>query len=262
VPVVLVHNTPSTLFSFSELIHGSTPDDGRGDFAGLSAGRDVYAIELIGHGIAPGQLPAYSFELCARFISAAIRALKLERVHLLGTSYAGEFVWRAALNDPDLIASLTLIDSSGIRRRDQDWLSEEMVMRENSLAKWGWLLNSSDRIEAALAPHFQELPPDRVEEFLIVCENSENWSAMIDLVRDENGDREGELAQIVAPTLILWGADDIAYPLAYYGQRFAKEIPRSELVVLPETGHYPHEERPAEVLQILYKFFDNHKVSP
>lgn len=250
-PVVLIHGTPSTLFSWTEIIYG-----GEG-FEGLLASRDVYAIEVIGHGIAPGDASPYSFEGCAKFVAAAIEALGLDRVHLVGSSYGSEFVWRTALNQPQMIASLVLMDSSGYVRRDQDWLPEEEVMRDNSLAKIGWMLNSRDRITTALKPHFDAIPPGRVDEFFLVCDNAQNWKAMIDLARDENGLREGELKRIQAPTLILWGENDIAYPVEIYAKRFAQDIPRAELIALPATGHYPHEQRPAEVLGVLSRFFDS-----
>ncbi|MFT5476407.1 MAG: pimeloyl-ACP methyl ester carboxylesterase [Planctomycetota bacterium] len=262
VPVVLVHNTPSTLFSWTELIYGSSEGSGRDGFVGLNATRDVFAIELIGHGIAPGDASPYSFERCARFVTAAIHALGLEQVHLIGSSYGGEFAWRAALNDPALTASLTLIDSSGFARRPEDWLSEEIVMRENSLAKIGWILNSRKRVEAALAPHFRGIPPDRIEEFFLVCENADNWKAMIDLVRDENGSRENELGNLRTPALVLWGEEDLAYPLDVYGQRFADTIPNAKLGVITGAGHYPHEERPAEVVRLLSDFFDAEENKP
>ena len=253
-PAVLVHGTPSTLFTWTELVFGREGDDG---FEGLRATRDVYAIEVIGHGVAPGTAAPYTFERCARFVTAAIRGLGLERVHLVGSSYGGEFVWRAALDEPELIESLVLIDSSGYTRREEDWLPEEVVMRENSLAKIGWMLNSRERITTALAPHFDVIPPDRVDEFFLVCENAHNWKAMIDLARDENGTREAEIPDIQAPTLVLWGAEDIAYHLDVYGERFARDIPRAELLALPGTGHYPHEERPREVIGALNRFFDS-----
>ncbi len=256
IPVVLVHGTPSTLFSWTELVYG-----GEG-FVGLSATHDVYAIEVVGHGIAPGDAAPYGFERAARFVASAIRALGLERVHLVGSSYGGEFVWRAALNEPDLVAGLVLLDSAGYARRDRDWLPEEELMRDSSLAKLGWMLNSKDRITTALEPHFDTIPPGRVEEFFLVCDNAHNWKAMIDLARDENGDRENELANIQAPTLVLWGEDDIAYPLEVYGRRFAEDIPGAELVTFPDTGHYPHEQRPAEVLAVMRSFFGSIDETP
>jgi len=252
-PIVLIHGTPSTLLSWTELIYGSTKPGT--EFEGLAASHEVYAIEIIGHGIAPGDAAPYGFERCARFIGAALEALGLEQVHLVGSSYGGEFAWRAALNEPDRFASLTLLDSSGVRRRDDDWLSEEVLMRENGLAKLGWILNSRDRIRSALAPHFREIPPDRVEEFFLVCQNSHNWKAMVDLACDENGDRESELPKLKTPTLLLWGEEDLAYSVDYYGQRFAEAIPNSQFVKIENTGHYPHEESPARVVRELLQFF-------
>jgi len=249
-PVVLVHGTPSTLFSWTPLASGSN------DVAGLAAERDVYALEVTGHGVAPEDSSPASFERCAAMVRAALTALELERVHLVGSSYGGEFAWRAALDAPERIASLVLIDSSGYPRRDGDWLSEEVQMRENPLAKLGWLLNTRERIEYALAPHFDVIPPDRVEEFFLVCSNPSNWSAMVDLARDENGDRAAELTEITAPTLLVWGARDVAYALDFYGRRFERDIPEAELAVVPDSGHYPHEERPGLVAAMLTNFYD------
>lgn len=248
-PVVLVHGTPSTLFTWTEIAFGG---DG---FEGLRERRDVYAIEVIGHGVARGDASPYDFERCARFVAAAIRSFGLERVHLVGNSYGGEFAWRAALDAPELVASLALLDSSGYARAEGAFLSEEVQMRENSLARFGWLLNSRERIETALAPHFRTLPPGRVEEMFQICQNADNWHAMVELARDENGDRQDELRDLAAPTLLLWGAEDLAYPREAVAERFAADLPSAELVVLSDTGHYPHEERPALVLAELERFF-------
>ena len=81
---------------------------------------------------------------------------------------------------------------------------------------------------------------------------------MVELARDENGQCEAELAELSTPALLLWGEDDRAYSLEYYGRRFADTIPDARLVVLPETGHYPHEERPAEVVGLLNDFLAEH----
>jgi pimeloyl-ACP methyl ester carboxylesterase len=249
IPVVLVHGTPSTLFTWSELASGG---DG---FAGLAAERTVYLVEVVGHGVAPAGPEPTTFQLCADYVAAALEALDLERAFLVGQSYGGEFAWRAALDHPERVAGLVISNSSGYPRREGDWLPEEVEMRENGLADLGYLLNSRERVATALAPHFRDLPPDRVDEFFLVCENRANWKAMIDLARDENGDRAKELPHIAVPTLVLWGSDDVAYSTEFYAERFARDIPGAELALLADTGHYPHEERPAEVAARLADFF-------
>jgi len=249
-PVVLVHGTPDTLFAWTPLIFGE------GGEPGLAAERDVYAIEVIGHGIAPGRVRgATTFEHCARFVNAAVRALDIEPAHVVGNSYGGEFAWRAVLNDPTRFASLTLIDSSGYARRDGEFLPEEREMRENGLAGIGYLVNSRERIETALAPHYDTIPEGRIEEVFLVCENSVNWNAMVDLVRDEEGHRQDEIANISVPTLVVWGEDDLAYDPERFARAFADDIPNAELVTFADTGHYPHESRRAEFLARLETFY-------
>ena len=47
-------------------------------FSGLAEDRDVYAIEIVGHGIAPNAAGPHSFERCAQYISDAVRAKMAE----------------------------------------------------------------------------------------------------------------------------------------------------------------------------------------
>ena len=46
---------------------------------------------------------------------------------------------------------------------------------------------------------------------------------------------------ISVPVLIIWGAEDEVVPLSV-GRNFKRDIPNSELVILPQCGHIPPEE--------------------
>lgn len=244
--VVLVHGTPSSLVTWTGTVFGP---------GGLAESCDVVALEMVGHGTTRTTLDGYSFERGAEWIQAFLEGLGLTGVTLVGNSYGGEFVWRAALNRPDLVARVVLMSSSGFPRQDDEWFPEEVKMREMSLAKIGWLLNSRDNVRGALQPHFQMPVPDaHVEEVFLVCENRDNWHAMIDLARDENGTRAGELAKLRQPTLLLWGAEDIAYRPDTIAERFRATLPDARLVRIEGAGHYPQEEKPAEVARALAAF--------
>lgn len=247
--VVLVHGTPSSLFSWTEVVFG-----GEG-FAGLAATCDVVVLDVIGHGVTRAKVPPYSFQRCADYVAGAIAALGLEDVCLVGQSYGGEFVWRAALDHPERIARVVLVDSAGYPRRDDEWLPEEVKMREWWVARWGYLFNSRERILSALQPHFQEpVTADRRDEIYLVCSNADSWRAMVDLARDENGTRSGELTQLRQPTLLVWGALDIAYKPERFAVLFERDIPHAELVLIEGSGHYPQEEQPAAVVEALETF--------
>lgn len=247
--VVLVHGTPSSLVTWTELVHGGP------GFEGLAASCRVYALEVVGHGTTRTELGSYSFQACADWVSAFLDALDLADVTLVGQSYGGEFAWRAALDRPQRVSRLVLMSSSGFARRDDEWLPEEFQMRERSLAKIGWLLNSRDRVATAVQPHFAEpVPPDRLDEYFLVLENSDNWHAMIDLARDENGARSAELARLAQPTLLVWGERDVAYRPERFARLFADTIPGARLELVAGSGHYPHEERTARVVELIRGF--------
>lgn len=248
-PLVFVHGTPSTLFDWAELVCGTA---GEPALAGES---EIYLVEVPGHGTNRSELPRAAFQACADSVRALLESLDLREVTLVGQSYGGEFAWRAALDAPERVRKLVLIDSSGWARPDDAWLPEERKLRNWSVARLGWLLNSRERLRPALELHFrQPLDAERLEELYLCCDNPANWRAMTDLCRDENGTRERELASLRQPTLLVWGERDRAYPVEREGRRFEAAIRGARLCVVPDAGHYPHAEQPAAVRRLLREF--------
>ena len=247
--LVLVHGTPSTLSTWTQAIWG-----GAGGTA-LVDHFEVYALELLDHGFGPAADGSASFTRCAHYVAAFLDALDLHAVVLVGQSYGGEFAWQAALDHPERVGRLVLVDSSGLPRPDDGWLPEEEAMRELPGAGLGWLLNSRENIAGALQPHFAEpVTTDLVEEVFLVCSRPAGWRAMVDLARDENGARAPELSGLVTPTLLIWGERDEAYPVERYGREFERRLPDARLVVISDCGHYPQEERPTALVQALVDF--------
>jgi pimeloyl-ACP methyl ester carboxylesterase len=247
--IVFVHGTPGSLFTWSELVFGR--DGGRG----LAEDFGVLALDVVGHGVQPDALDPLTFQRAADYVGAALEALDLRDVCLVGHSYGGEFAWRAALDHPERVRELVLIDSAGYPRRDDEWLPEEVKMREWSIATWGWIFNSRERVRSALQPHFAEpVGDERLEEMFLCCNHRGNWRAMVQLARDENGTRAGELADLRARTLLVWGERDLAYGVERFARQFERDIPAARLEVVPGAGHYPHEERPDEVARLMREF--------
>jgi pimeloyl-ACP methyl ester carboxylesterase len=244
--LLLLHGTPGTLLNWTPVVFGDT------SFEGLNSSFDITAIELPGHGMSDDGLEPKTFQECADFIAAVADALELMPSIVVGHSYGGEVSWRLALDRPDLLEALVLVDSSGYPRQDDEWLPEEQAMRDLPGAGWGWLLNSPERIASALEPHFRDTPPEPFStETFLVCDDAVNWRTMVNLARDENGTRSPELRELAMPTLLVWGVDDVAYPVENFARRFAADIPHAELVLMERCGHYPPLERPAEFVRVL-----------
>jgi len=61
------------------------------------------------------------------------------------------------------------------------------------------------------------------------------------------------LSEILAPTLVMAGRDDVFFPPEHQGQ-LAAGIPRARLQIIERAGHVPYSERPAEVMAAVKDF--------
>jgi len=71
-------------------------------------------------------------------------------------------------------------------------------------------------------------------------------------VRHNLGDK---LHKIKAPTLLIWGMQDIVTP-PFVGEKFRDLIEGSELHMLDQCGHAPMMEKPVEFNALMDKFLD------
>jgi pimeloyl-ACP methyl ester carboxylesterase len=94
-------------------------------------------------------------------------------------------------------------------------------------------------------PHFVDLIWDHLDRGTL--------DAVLRLYRsapeDELEAAGGDLGSIAAPALVVWGLKDRYIP-ARFGRLFADALPNSELVELPESGHWPWRDEPEAIERI------------
>ncbi|MFN3492641.1 MAG: alpha/beta fold hydrolase, partial [Anaerolineales bacterium] len=83
----------------------------------------------------------------------------------------------------------------------------------------------------------------------------ENWDkALWELtVSSRENNLQNQLKNFDLPILIITGDDDRIVPTEQ-SIRLAGEIPNAQLVVIPQSGHVPHEEKPIEFMQAVINF--------
>lgn len=64
-----------------------------------------------------------------------------------------------------------------------------------------------------------------------------------------------QYAGIQAPTLMIWGEHDRVIRTRPNARRLHKAIPGSRLVIMPDVGHAPHQERPEAFNKLILDFF-------
>lgn len=247
-PIVLIHGTSASLHTWD------------GWTAALKGERRVIRMDLPGFGLTgPAPDGDYSMKRYADFIAALMDQLGVRRAVLAGNSLGGGVAWRTAVQHPDRVSRLVLVDASGypllstsvplgFRLAQIEWLQPVM----SRLLPRGMIESSVRNVYADPGKVTPELV-DRYYELTLRAGNRESLTQRMKL-RETDAQASELIKTIGLPTLILWGAQDRLIPEPS-GQRFHKDIAGSQYVVFDGLSHVPQEEDPqrsvAEVLKFL-----------
>lgn len=207
----------------------------------LAKTRRVVSYTHRGHGDS-AHSASYSIEELAADLDAVVDALDLAPMHLLGHSMGGIVALQYALAHRDRLASLILMDTFAAPPEGllSTWIdSVADVVRTDGMGK---LLELMREHSPPAPPHIAERVEYKMtrmdpEAFLALGRALSTTPSVVA--------RLGELAGM--PTTVLVGAHDT--PLVDPARVMHDAIPGSQLVVIPDAGHSPQEERPEEWLR-------------
>jgi len=151
------------------------------------------------------------------------------RVDLVGHSMGGLIAARLAADRPSLVRRLVLIAPAGVSPGSRARHVFPLVRA---------LRHTSPRLVPLLARDALRAGPRTL------------WRAAGEVLE---ADIRAHLADIVAPTLILWGGRDALLPPSL-GEVVRSEIAGARLVVLERAGHVPMTEASEEVSEALAEF--------
>ena len=249
-PVLLLHGFTG---------HGGSWAEAGGRFAGQ--GFHVLAPDLLGHGRSPHPSEADRYEMvhAGADLKTLLEESGVTSVHLLGYSMGGRLALFFALNYPERVRTLTLVGASpGIasaveraERRERDNRLAVRIERDGigafvdyweSLPLW-----NSQRRNLTTAQR-RRLREQRLQNKPRGLANSLRGTGT-----GAQPSLHSALPTLPAPTLLLVGAEDERFVVV--NRRMAQSIPRASLVVIPETGHAIHLERPQEFASIVLDFW-------
>jgi pimeloyl-ACP methyl ester carboxylesterase len=231
----------------------------------LARTRRVIAIDLPGFGATPaGQLrPGGAEEGLEYFAEPVIRllgALRVERPVLIGHSLGGFVSVEVSLRRAVEPEALVLIGSMGVgpamsfASRAYFLVTPERVAR---LAGKGLFSRISPLPEHAWGRQMADLE----HELAAVPGGRPIPTAAFNRLYPMVGPalhRLDRLGEIAAPSLLLWGEHDAAFP-APAALVAAAAMPRGRALVLPDLGHSPHLQAPEKVLAEVEAFLGQRK---
>jgi pimeloyl-ACP methyl ester carboxylesterase len=179
----------------------------------------------------------------AYFYLDFLRALGLERVHLMGTSLGGWIAAELAVRDTARLASLTLVGAVGVTAEGEPIPDIFRMPVEENLHRF-----YADQERAARrVGDMAKVDPE------LAAKNRGTVTRLAYRPRFYNPDLGKWLHRIDVPTLLLWGAADGLVP-PKFGEAYRALIPGSRLVVLPAAGHAPFDEQRDGFLAAFYDF--------
>jgi pimeloyl-ACP methyl ester carboxylesterase len=243
--LVLLHGTAASLHTWD----GWT-NELRDDFR-------MIRLDLPGFGLT-GPHPEHDYRVSTyvRFLAGFLARLEVDRFALAGNSLGGNLAWNFALEHPEHVERLILVDPSGASAGGGP---PPLIFRLAQTPGVGHLMarmTPRGFIERNLREVYGDparITPELVDRYHDLLRRPGNRDAFIARARSREPSRFGELHHVAVPTLLLWGEQDRWIPVEQ-AQRFLEALPDARLIVYPGAGHLPMEEIPQQTARDVRAF--------
>jgi pimeloyl-ACP methyl ester carboxylesterase len=245
----------------------------------LAATFRVYALDRLGQGWTdnPREDRDYTFDAAFDHLVRWIDAVGIRRAHVVGHSRAGLFAAWLALQKPELVQTVTIVDSRTLSPVDPRFPPNEAYKAAVRAACAAAPTRATARVEpdanSYSTEHVTESFVDRLLEIYLLPKTEQaqrTMEATEDTVFLPNIERRRDeaLARIDAdgfamPTLVVWGVND---PTAQFGLglelfgRIAARTPDLALHAFNAAGHYSFREKPDEFNASIRSFCGSHPI--
>jgi len=228
------------------------------------AGYRVIAPDLPGSGESdkpdhldynPGSAADFAYDLC--------QELGISKLSLVGNSAGGLVAGLFALEHPEMVEKLVLVDSAGLGQ-EVSWMLRtisipllgDLIYRPNLNNKMGIIKRLFYQPPAVL----DELLPEMNRVKLLPGARNAVLRAIRSSIRLRGLRKQwfilDRLRDAKIPMMVIWGAEDIIIPVAH-AKRADKALPRCTTHVIPECGHWPQMEKSSIFNPMLTDFLNS-----
>lgn len=213
----------------------------------------VVTPDLRGHGDSDKPPGPYSIPIFAGDIAKLIRSLDIAPVHVVGLSLGGFVAFQLAVDHPDLVRSLIVVNSApGLPRdnfRDRLRIAWGLFLRKLIVRLFGMrILGRFLSKKLFPRPEQDLLKRTFVERW---AENDRN-AYLASLASVSGWGIEDRLGSIACPTSVISGEHDFI-PFALK-ESYTAKLSNSELIVIPGSGHFTPIDDPEQFNQAVMTF--------
>ena len=229
----------------------------------LSAKYRVVRYDFPGFGLTgPDPVRDYSETRGVAILAALMDKLAIARASIAGNSMGGKLAWEFAAAHPERVDRLVLISPDGFASPGFEYGKAPaipLMLRALPYTLPAPMLRMSIAPAYADASH---LTPGIVERYSDMMRAPGVRRAILDRTAQTIlHDPEQQLRSIQAETLLIWGEQDHMIPFRNAAD-YMRLIPHCTLARLPNLGHVPQEEAPAQSAAILTSFLEGHFTLP
>lgn len=245
-PLLLLHGIPTSSYLWRDVIDP------------LAMTFEVLAPDLLGYGDSDKRLDAdLSIAAQARYMVAFMESLGIHQAAVVGHDIGGGVAQLMAVDEPDRVARLILIDSIV----DDNWPVPDIARLKDPA--WDQILVDRD-----LRPGFRRgleagttstgvVTDDLVDEIARPFSDQGSRRAYLRAARALNNrdlvSRRRHIQEIQTPTLILWGAND-AFLEPRWADTLKAKLADSTVEVIEPGGHFLPLDRPEAVVAAITRF--------
>jgi pimeloyl-ACP methyl ester carboxylesterase len=247
--IFLLHGFASSTYTWEKVIPYLT-----------GQGYHVWALDMKGFGWTDKPQDAkYDTVTLMQEVNKWMDVMGLKDVVFVGNSLGGAIAVLMTLEHPDKTDRLILIDSAGypikkplvIRMAKMPFAGEitrlffgrcvvESILKEV-------FFNDDMVTEEKIDAYFHRMSTENAVAAQTALARSFDCEALSSYIR--------RIPDIKNRTLIIWGENDEWIPMES-GHKFRKDLSNSTLVILPECGHIPQEEKPEQTAKSIIDFIE------
>lgn len=221
----------------------------------VKAGYRVATMDVRGHGETSTEWDDFSVAGIGEDILALIRKLGGESAVVLGTSMAGGAAIWAAVEAPELIRGMILIDPfvDGDSNGPLVFLLSLMFARPWGAAMWKMYYSSlyPTRKPADFADYVSALQAN--------IKQRGRLEAVMEMLRASKRASGERMSKVTQPALVLMGSKDPDFKNPEVEAKRVAHAVRGDFKMIEDAGHYPHAEMPEVTAPLMVNFINSLK---
>lgn len=204
--------------------------------------------DIIGFGYSDKPTVEYNMPFFVKFLENFLNSLGIKKASIVGSSFGGLVAAEFAIKNTNMVNKLILVSPAGTMKSSTKTLEEYILAALYPTHDNAWRAF----INMAFDP--RTVKEQTIEDFIdrMKLPNAKYafMSTMIGIRNTTN--LSSRLNKILSPTIIVWGEQDEMIPVKNAEEY--RNIPNSNLQVIPKCGHTPFTEKPEVFSKIAIDF--------